>query len=76
MTKVGTRTVPCMHCNDQGNLLQCASVTVDLPNEIALSDSSVRNATGKSIPIRQMAWGVKWGKTAHPGRTEANYLAL
>ncbi len=67
-TKVGTRTAPCI---DPVRIRQSATIYIDLPNDIANSDSASRNSTGRSIPIRSMAWGVKWGKSAHPGEAES-----
>jgi hypothetical protein len=72
-TKVGTRTAPCI---DPDRIRQCATICIDLPNEIATSDSASRNSTGKTIPIRSMAWGVKWGKSAHPGEAESENSAI
>jgi hypothetical protein len=44
-------------------------VLIDFPNEVAESNSSARDSAGMNVPIQSMAWGVKWGNLAHPGRS-------
>lgn len=43
----------------------CASVFIDLPEDVKRCQSSKRDSTGKDVGGFR-PWGVKWGSLAHP----------
>jgi len=74
-TNVGTRTTACMAEqrfgaeSNTGNPSSCASILINMPDEISRSSSSNRDSTGRSI-AGYRPWGVKWGKLANPQPNE------
>ncbi|KAL3764063.1 hypothetical protein ACHAW5_000538 [Stephanodiscus triporus] len=67
MARVGTRTTSCVLAGERFSSItnrpnSCATMFIDLPKEIARSESSGRDSSGKSLPQGYRPWGVRWGK--------------